>query len=169
MARLLWEPLWPQLADVLHAAPNNPLHATFAALVLAPFALPLVFLLPPVLIGDAFLQFLYRRFGGPVEVLWEDGWAMLRIALDNAALGGKEATRVLNQIRLKLQEDPAGVLSDAVSEALYAAGHPIKTARTLHAYAMPALYAFWKSLRLSWWIKDPAGGTPAKKEGATGN
>lgn len=54
-------------------------------------------------------------------------------------------------------------MSDVVSEVSYAAMHPIETTQTLYIYTRPAVDAFYKSLKLSWWIKDPAGGTQAKE------
>lgn len=57
-----------------------------------------------------------------------------------------------------------GVVSDFVSEGFYAVAHPIETTKTVYAYTVPAVDAFTKSLRMLWWIKEPAGGTPAKEE-----
>lgn len=74
-----------------------------------PIAIPLILLVPPLLVGDAVLQFAYDRYGGIVEVVWEDGAEMLRIAFDSAKLGGKEATRVLYQIvRKQIENDEGG-------------------------------------------------------------
>lgn len=98
MPRLLWQPLWPQLSALLRSAPDHPLEATLAAIILVPLALPLAFVLPGVLVWDTVLQSLYSKWGGPLEVLWEDGGAMLRIALDSAALGGKETVRAVKQV-----------------------------------------------------------------------
>jgi hypothetical protein len=91
--RLLWQPLWPRLMRLLRAAPDHPL----ASLVLIPVALPVAFLLPTILIWDAVLQWLYDHYSGILEVVWEDGGAMLDIAINSSALGGKELTRMVNQ------------------------------------------------------------------------
>lgn len=98
MPRLLWEPLWPRVFGLLQSAPQHPLEATLGALVFLPFALPLAFVLVPILTGDAIVQFVYDNFGGPLEIAYEDGGPMLRIAFNSAALAGKETTRVVNQV-----------------------------------------------------------------------
>lgn len=77
-------------------------------MIFFPIAIPLILLVPPLLVGDAVLEFGYGRYGGIVEVVWEDGAEMLRIAFDSAKLGGKEATRVLNQIVRKQMENDEG-------------------------------------------------------------
>lgn len=96
--RLLWQPLWPRVAGLPQAAAQYPLAATLIAIALLPFALPLAFFLPGILVGDAILQALYDALGGPLEILYEDGGTMLSIAFDSAALAGKETTRVINQV-----------------------------------------------------------------------
>jgi hypothetical protein len=66
--------------------------------------------------------------------------------------------------RRKLQEDPLGVTADGVDVAFYSLWHPVDTVQTLCKYIYPAVDAFFKSLKLSWWIKDPVPrGTPATK------
>jgi hypothetical protein len=96
-SRLLWQPLWPQVASLLRSVPDYPFEATLAAIALTPVCLPLACILPFVLVCDAALQKMYDRWGGPLEVLWEDVGGMLHIALDSAALAGKEGIRVVNQ------------------------------------------------------------------------
>lgn len=52
--------------------------------------------------------------------------------------------------------------ADIIYLPFYASLHPIETAQILYGYTWPAVDAFFRSLQLSWWIKDPAGGTEAK-------
>ena len=130
--RLIWHPLFPQATYfVTEGIPNSfqqkPFQTGLVGVAVLPFSGLIIFFTPGVLLGDAILQEVYKKYGSQLEIFVADSSQFLKLGYISCKLTTKQSYRMIKKQFKKMKADPKEAVKTIGTNTLHVITHPVET------------------------------------------